>query len=236
MKHSEFYRVGFHDTNARGELSPAAALRYMQETAYLQLHKLGPTPKELTESGRGFVLSRIALSFYRPIRAYEEIEVQSWTCESKGYSFNRCYRIIKDGVIAAEGSSVWALIDLGRRRPIKTADFTYNFECDEPLELDVPKSIKMPESLRLVGEYTVAYSDTDTNLHMTNTRYPSLICDFIPDIKGKRVSNIAINFLGEAALGSTLKVYFAKYDDVAYVRTLGEDGTKNIEAEVVLES
>lgn len=235
MKHSEFYRVGYHDTDARGHLSPAAALRYMQETAYLQLHKYGPTPAELTASGRGFILSRIALSFYRPIGAYEEIEVQSWTCESKGYSFLRCYRILKDGMIAAEGSSVWALVDTERRRPIKVSDFTYNFDYDEPLELDVPKSIKMPENMRLVGEHTVAYSCTDTNGHMTNTRYPELICNFIPDIREKSVSNLAINFLGEAPSKETLRVYYGRYDDTAYIRTTSESGNKNIEAEVILE-
>ena len=235
MKHSEFYRVGFHDTDSKGWLSPAAALRYMQETAYLQLQKYGPTPAELTASGRGFILSRIALSFYRPIGAYEEIEVQSWTCESKGYSFIRCYRILHDTMIAAEGSSVWALVDTERRRPIKTSDFTYNFECDEPLELDVPKSIRMPEDMRLVGERAVAYSDTDTNMHMTNTRYPELICDHIPDMKDKRVSNLAINFLGEAPAGENLRVYYGRYDDTAYIRTQNESGQKNIEAEVILE-
>ncbi len=235
MKHSEFYRVGFHDTDSSGNLSAAAALKYMQETAYLQLHKLGPTPAELTSSGRGFILSRIALSYYRPIRAYEQIEVQTWTCESKGYSFLRCYRIIRGGIICAEGSSVWALMDFEKRRPVKVTDFSYNFEDDEPLELDVPKSIKMPESLRLVGEHTVSYSDTDSNRHMTNTRYPELICNFIPNMKDRRVSNLAINFLGEAPMDSTLKVYYAKYDDSAYIRTLREDGTKNIEAEVILE-
>ena len=207
----------------------------MQETAYLQLHKYGPTPAELTASGRGFILSRIALSFYRPIGAYEEIEVQSWTCESKGYSFIRCYRILQDGIIAAEGSSVWALVDLERRRPIRTSEFKYNFECDEPNEIDVPKSIKMPEDMRLVGEHTVSYSDADTNMHMTNTRYPELICNHITDIADKRVTNIAINFLGEAPIGSSLRVYYGRYDDTAYIRTQSEDAKKNIEAEVILE-
>ena len=235
MKHSEFYRVGFHDTDASGNMSAAAALRYMQETAYLHLHKYGPTPKELTDSGRGFILSRIALSFYSPLRAYEEFEVQTWTCESKGYSFLRCYRILREGVIVAEGSSVWALMDFERRRPVRVDDFSYNFEDDEPLDLDVPKSIKLPETTRLVGEHTVSYSDADTNGHMTNTRYPELICNFLPDMKGKRVSNLAINFLGEAPIETTLKVYFAKYDDVSYIRTLRPDGTKNIEAEVILD-
>ncbi len=161
--------------------------------------------------------------------------MQSWTCESKGYSFIRCYRIIRDGVIAAEGSSVWALMDIAKRRPIKVADFTYGFEDDEPLEIDVPKKIKLPESMRLVGEYAVNYSDADTNGHMTNTRYPELICDFIPDMRDRRVSNLAINFLSEAPIGTNLKVYYSRYDDTAYIRTVNESGAANIESEIILE-
>lgn len=235
MKHSEFYRVGFHDTDVSGNLTAASALRYMQETAYLQLQKFGPTPAELTAAGMGFILSRIALSFYRPLHAYENIEVQTWTCESKGYSFIRCYRILFDGVISAEASAVWALVDFRKRRPVKVSDFVYNFENDEMLDLDVPKRIKMPEEPHLVGEHTVSYSDTDTNGHMTNTRYPELICNFLPDMSGKRISNLAINFLEEAPMGSTLKVYYSKYDYTAYIRTQNESGNKNIEAEIILE-
>ena len=115
------------------------------------------------------------------------------------------------------------------------SDFVYNFECDEPLEFDVPKSIRIPEAVHLAGEHTVTYSDTDTNGHMTNTRYPELICNFIPDIKDRRVAYLAINFLAEAPTETPLKVYLSRYDDTAYIRTLRPDGTKNIEAEMILE-
>lgn len=237
MKWTETYKVNSHFTDADGIVRTSYMLKYMQETANLQLETLGPSNSQLREMGYAFLLSRLSMSFYKPVRAYETIEVQSWACESRGSSFNRCYRVLRDGMIVAEASSVWALVRLSDRKLMRVGDVTLNFDTDPALDLDLPRRLKIPDAanLVLVGERNVVYSDLDVNRHINNTNYPDILCDFLPDTAGKRVIAMGINFLSEAVLGETLKVYCAEYDGVYYMRTVKENGAVNIEAEIILE-
>lgn len=236
MKYSKTFSTTLHDTDANGIISASAALKFMQECAYSQLNDCGPSMDTLRkEYGLAFVISKITVSFYKPIHKFENLTVETWACESKGYSYLRCYRIIRDNTIVAEASSVWALINTESKRPTKVGEVDFNFACDEPLDLDIPRHIKMSDSPRLVGERAVMFSDIDENIHLTNTKYPDIICDYLPDMIKKRISKLTINFMSEAPFGEVLKVYRENDDENYFIRTKRKDGKTNIEAEILLE-
>ncbi len=232
MKWIENYRINSHDCDENGRVRPSLMLRYMQETANLQLRALGPTPEQLISEDRAFILSRVNMSIYGTLHAYEEIQVSSWACESRGVSFGRCYQIRRCGEIIAEAASVWGLIGISSRKIYRVEDAVLGFDTDEPLELDLPKRVHIPRDLplSLVGERTVVYSDIDANRHMNNTNYPDMLCGFIPDIAKKNVLNVSISFAAEAKQGETLKVYMTESDGTYYFRTVRQDGAINVEA------
>ena len=237
MKWTETFRINSHDCDPAGCVRASLILRYMQETANLQLQNLGPTGDELAELGAAFILSRINISIYRPLHAWEEITVSTWGCESRGVSFNRCYQIHCGGELVAEAASVWGLIGTTEHRLYRVDEIALGFGTDEPLELDAPKRVHIPRelSLALVGERPIVYSDIDRNGHMNNTNYPDMLCDFIPGMENKRVIACSISFAGEARLGETLKVYMAESDGQYYFRTMTTDGTTNVEAILMTE-
>jgi len=237
MKWIENYRVNSHDTDVNGIVSASAMLRYFQETANLQLHSLGPSNEQLRENGMAFILSKFSMSIYKPLHAYENITVETWACESKGVSFLRCGRILRGDMIIAEMISVWALLNLESKTFCRVTDVEFNFDTEDMLELDLPPRLTIPKELELTlaGERTIVYSDLDINRHMNNTLYPDMLCDFIPNMEGTRVIGISGNFISEAALGNTVKVYAAESDGAIYFRTVREDGKTGIEAEMILE-
>ncbi len=237
MKWTENYKVNSHFADACGIVRVSSLLRYMQETANLQMLALGPSNYQLRDMGYAFVLSRLSMSFYKPVFAHENITVQSWSCESRGSTYNRCFRILRDDMIIAEAASVWGLLRIADRRIMRVGEISFNFEDDPPLELDIPRRLKIPQSaqLVLVGERTAVYSDLDMNNHINNTNYPDMLCDFLPDMSGKRVISMGISFISEAVLGDTLKIYCGKSDGVYYIRTIKRDGSVNVEAEILLE-
>lgn len=237
MKWTENYRINSHDCDASGKVRASLILRYMQETANLQLRALGPTSEQLISEDRAFILSRINMSIYGTLHAYEDITVSSWACESHGVSFNRCYRMHRGDELIAEAASVWGLIGISDRKIYRVEDIMLGFEVDEPLELDAPKRVHIPRelSLSLVGERTVVYSDLDINQHMNNTNYPDMLCDFIPNMASKRILNVCISFANEARLGETLKVYMRYIDGTYYLRTVRSDGATNVEAMIMVE-
>ncbi len=237
MKWTENYRISSHDCDSSGKVRPSLILRYMQETANLQLRALGPTTDELIRDDRAFILSRINMSIYANLHAYDNITVSSWACESRGVSFNRCYQIRKSGELIAEAASVWGLIGISDKKIYRVEDVILGFDADEPLEIDAPKRVRIPRdiSLSLVGERPVVYSDLDINQHMNNTNYPDMLCDFITDAVNKQILNISISFAGEAKLGETLKVYTNHNDGQYYFRTVRSDGAVNVEAIIMVD-
>lgn len=237
MKWSENYCVNTHDCDAGGIVRASLILRYMQETANMQMKNLGPTNEELKRDGRAFLLSRINISLYHPLLACDEINVTSWGCESHGVSFNRCFQIRRGGEVIAEAASVWGLVGIESHKLYKVDEIKLGFDTDEPLELDVPRRVHIPRDLNmsLVGERPVVYSDLDMNCHMNNTNYPDMLCDFVPDMIGKRVISLSISFANEAKIGEVLKVYMTESDGQYYFRTVRGDGLTNIEAVMMLE-
>lgn len=238
MKHTEYYRINSHETDCNGNLRPSFVMRYMQETANLQFNSHHPTLYELNEDNKSFLLSRSSMSVYAPLRNFEDIKVESWACEGKGVTYVRCGRIYRDDVIIAEMITNWALVDRVDQRFIRQGEIEFGFGTDEPLELDMPRRINIPSDVEfsLVGERTVYYGDVDLYGHMNNTNYPDMLCAFLPNMKEKMVVRCTIGFLHDAPLGETLKVYLASEDaDTYYLRTVKEDGSVNVEAEILLE-
>lgn len=237
MKWTEKYRLGAAETDINNIASPSAILRYMQDSSNSHMMAMKPSYEELFNKGLSFVLSRITISMYSTISAHEEFEGETWAAPSKGVTFNRCYRLTKNGNIVAEASSAWALLNVPERKLCRVTDVELNYGEDAPLELDMPTRFRIPSDvqLTLVGERLVEYADCDLNGHMNNTRYPDILCSYIAPMKGVRASKMSISFVSEAPLGENLKIYCGVLDDVYYLRTIREDGKVNVEAEIYLE-
>ena len=236
MKYTENYKTKWHDTDAARAVRPSQYLVYMQETANLQLETYGPSLDKVRDELRlGFILSKIKLLFHKPLVAYEDISVRTWTCNSRGFSFNRCFDIHKNGELIAEAISFWALLNIDTRMLVRTDSFDLGIESDEPLDINVPRRIRQPEGeLALLGRREIRYSDIDYNMHMNNTRYPDMLCDFMPMDKIGRISEMTLEFLQESALGDTLSFYGANDGGRYYFKTVNTAGDVCLTAEVVV--
>ncbi len=238
MKTYEKFRADIHHCDASGSLKASALLKFMQECSTLQLENSSMSQQKLLEQKKSYVLTRLNMSIYKSICAYDEIEVATWPCESRGFSFNRCYQARLDGNIVAEATTVWGIIDFEAGRLCRVSDFECEIGTDEPLELDSPARIHIPSELELalVGERAVVYSDLDSNGHINNTNYADILCDFIPDMGNKRILMLGISYLSEAIHGELLKVYMTKSDGQYYIRTVKRDGSVNCEAIIMTEA
>lgn len=235
MKYTDKHKVLSQFTDAQGNLRAGAILRYMQEAAANAMAADGMSYDALAAQGRVFVISKITLSIYSDIHANEEIEVETWATESARASFNRAYRVVRGGSVVAEAVSVWALVDVQRKRLVTVADAALPYREDAPLDLELPARIPIQsDSLVLVDERRVRYSDIDRNRHMNNTVYADMLCDYVFRTGAGRISKMSISYINEAPLGCELKVYFCADDDTYYIRTVREDGKINCEAEIIL--
>ncbi len=237
MKFTRRYTTNWHDTDAQRRVRPTRLLVYMQETSNPHMTSCGSSLDALRdERGLAFILSKISLAIYRPLYAFEDIEVQTWTCRSRGFSFIRCFRILRGDEIIADAHSVWALVDINNKKFCRVEDSGYNFEDEEPLFLDLPQRFRLPDGceLRELGKRRIVYSDLDYNMHMNNTKYPDMLCDYMPIDDVGNIKGMVLSYLHEAAFGDTLAVCGCERDGVHYFRTVSEAGDICLEAQVVV--
>ena len=241
MYYSAHYRTKWHDTDGDGILRPSALLVYMQETANIQCREYGMDLNDLHHiEGKGFLLSRMMVKIFAPLHAYEDIEVRTWCIDNKGYNFIRCFAVYRGDEQMALAVSHWALLDVAEKKMIRTTDFRRDFPYGEmPDETLLPPRVRIPAAtdMEIVGARTIVYSDLDFNRHMNNTRYPDMICDFLPSMEGRRVSSLSLSYLREAAFGDTLAVSRAPMEGEGegyLIRTTRPDGAVCLEALVEL--
>lgn len=232
----DFYRmktfVDIHDVDYNGIAKTSSILKYIQSAAQAQLNDNGMSYDHLKENSRAFLLSRLKMEVLKPIRAYTPLTAITYPCESRGYSFLRCYALECDGETVARAMSVWALIDTNTHALVRVNDFNLGLPTLPPNEL-VLSAMKMPSSLIDVGGYGVHYGDVDQNRHMNNTKYPDMYSNFLP-LDNKMIRSITINYSGEAQIGDKLRVQRAEEGGFFYFRTLRSDGKVNSEAQIEL--
>jgi YbgC/YbaW family acyl-CoA thioester hydrolase len=248
MKFTYKIKTNWHDTDANRCVRPSKIVEYMQETANRQCESSGlPLEKLRDEKGLAFILGAISVNIYKPLHAYEEIEVRTWCKEAKSYIFMRYFDILRGGELIAEASSTWVLIDINTKNMVRASNFDFlgdKFYYDEPVDPTalLPKAkIAKDAIMTEVGNRKIMYSDIDYNMHMNNTRYPDMVCDYLSEMTDEsqayRVSALSLSYLKESHLGATLTVTRSDRgeDGTVSVRTLNESGETCLEAVVGLE-
>lgn len=210
MKYTRNIKVEWYDTDANRTVSPSRMMVYMMETANMQCDEYGFGLDKLRDNkGLGFVLGGIQASFIKPLYTGDEITVYTWCKPSRGYSFMRYFEIKKEGEIVARASSSWALLDVVNKSMVR-GDESYDcfFPYDEPIDnaLLPRRARTSKKEVVEAGKRRIVYSDIDYNMHMNNTRYPNMLCDFLPDMSGKRLSALSMTYLREAPLGAELTI------------------------------
>ncbi len=242
MKKITDITVNSHDTDGSGTVRLSCTVRYMQECAMLQLQHTHPTSEELRQRRQAFIISKMSVKCFAPLFAYDDLEVQTWLAAFHGVTYDRVYRIKRNGVTVAEAASIWCLIGSGKK--LLRADTWDNTPHTDDDSVDVAISHRSffpsDDTLEQVGEKLVSYGDIDSNRHFNNTHYPDMYCSFIPELNdfslGKKffISDYSVKFLNEAPLGERLTVYRSKTDDVYYFKTVRADGLINTEARLCI--
>ena len=234
------HKVSIHEIDINGNLYPSVLLTLMQEAAHGQFDEAGNNIKTMrTEKNLGLWVTRIAISVYDKIGEDDVVRARSSpTNDSRGLMFNRCYQLVRGDEVVAEAISVWTLLDTKEMKPIRFSDTDFGMPFEDPIEISAPARFPFPRDMELVeaGRHKVRYSDIDYNQHLTNTRYPNLICDMLPSLEGKRISEFSISFVNQAETGEDLTFLVGEADGAYYVRSLRGDGKVNVEARVKLEN
>ena len=237
MIFSQKFTTSWHDTDARRRVRPTQLLVYMQETSNAHLESMNCSLDMLRDEKKlAFILSKTRLEINAPLYAYENITVNTWTCESRGYAFSRFYQILRGEDIIATADTTWALISLKEKQLCRPESFPFEFEHEMPADMTLPSRFRVPkiEAMELVGERNIVYSDLDYNMHMNNTRYADMLCDFLPIDQVHNIKGMSLSYLHEAHFGDTVTVYGTHTEGKYLIRTVNSDGKACLEAEILM--
>lgn len=232
MRFDETYRINTNDADMNGVVSVSAVMRIMQDTASLAMEADKPSYDELFDSGYSFILSRFFVRISEPLYPHDTVVSETWASDGAGASCERYYRIERDGITVAEAASMWAIVDINKKKLVRPSSLDLHYRTDAPLGIAPMLRFCMPQGeYAMLGTRRIAYEDIDRNMHMNNTHYPDMLCGFIP-MEKRRVSEFAVNYRSEAPLGELITVTAAEADGEHFIRTMKEDGTVNVDCRI----
>lgn len=237
MKFIKNYTTRWHDTDANRVVRPTQLLVYMQETSNAHLDSTGHNLDKLRdEHSLAFLLSKTRIAISSPLYFPDDITVETFTAESRGFAFSRFYRILRGNDVIAEADTTWALINIKTGQLCRVDSFDFGFEHEPAIDVGLSPRFRVPhtDSLGLLGERPIVYSDLDYNMHMNNTRYADMLCDYMRIDDVSKIKGISISYLHEAAYNDKIKIYGLASDGKYSFRTINGNGDTGIEAEVIL--
>lgn len=179
--HRKEYPLRYADFDFQDILKPSALLALTQESACLSADELGFGYEALKPRGIAFVIVSTYCKCYFPIKLGSALTVETWPLPPRHVIFERAYRVLADGELAAAVSSRWCLVDLNDfslLRPDVMGETHENCPYRAEKSVEVP-SWKIPkaEHPREVYRMRVESSHCDHYLHANNTRYADFFFD-----------------------------------------------------------
>ncbi|WP_087066293.1 acyl-ACP thioesterase domain-containing protein [Intestinibacillus massiliensis] len=215
------HTLHFSHIDNQGVSRPSALFEFMQSAATRHANALHIGAEDLNIL---WVLTRMKLHQYRPLRLGETLRQQTWCAGAKGPNWCRGFRFWAGEDEVAAGYSIWAMLGREDHRIIR------------PTSAEAAKAYAIPpEGFPIPGKlacgaltphhiHTVRYSNLDLNNHLNNARIVDLVSDGLEldSERGRFVSEIQVNYTAECVCG----------DEIALSTGLTADGARAVFGQV----
>ena len=197
------------DCDINGRLRAGGLVNYFILSAINSAEKLGFGYNGLRSRHLFWVLSRMTIEIYKPLKWFDKAIVETWPKDVEGLLYLRDF-IVKDqqDEIVAKCTSGWLAIDIQSKRPRKVEEkFSYIFDRMK----NCHALQQLPDKLGPVTNgnnfnLNTTWFDFDLNKHVTSTRYVDWMFDTLPMdyLINHYPTNMSINFLKEILPGESI--------------------------------
>ena len=150
-RHTESFPIRAFECDPHGRLLPRTLCLLLQETAAAHASELGVAVETLLDRGVAWVLSQLRIAVDRWPAAGETLLIETWPEAASGTRIERRFRLLDgDGKVLGEAITLWLVMDLQRRRPVRlpeyvTATFGTLVGPNRPSRLDPIPALERPE-------------------------------------------------------------------------------------------
>jgi len=198
------------ETDMEARLRLGALVNLLVQSAINSADSLGFGFGGIRQQNLYWVLSRLTVEIYRPLKWYEKVKVETWPKNVEKILYLRDFFISDEKQdMVAKATSGWLAIDMNTKKAKKIDGIHSGLF----IHLKDKHAIQeMPEKLNPVPEgdifeFKTDYYDIDLNKHLSATRYIDRMMDTMP--VDFHVNNypkkLSVNFLKETMPGETLR-------------------------------
>ena len=205
------FKITSAETDMFTRLRVGALVNLLIQSAINSAESLGFGFSGLRKQQLFWVLSRLTVEIYHPLKWNQETEVETWPKTVEGLLYMRDF-IVRDKSqnIMARATSGWLAIDTETKKP-KVID---GLQAELFVHLKEKHGIQqLPEKLPTTpagDAFTIhsGYFDFDLNRHVTSTRYIDWMMDTFPvDFHFTNFpKRISVNFMKETMPGDSINI------------------------------
>ncbi len=229
--------IASFDVFPNSTVKPSALQQYMQQFGREDCDALGCTYIDMRNVNMVFVMTKMGITFNKPVFAYDELTVRTYNNCISGITFVREFEFYRDGEEVIHATTQWVIVKYDNRSIVRPREFPFaipehNIDCNT---ISLPRALNT-ENLAPAGERVVRLSDLDENDHLNNCVYSSIALDVLPyDRREDYVKEIRVIFRQEARINDVLTLQSGENEGRFVVSAHNSTGDKPcFEADCVL--
>ncbi|MCI9125985.1 MAG: hypothetical protein HFG28_02150 [Eubacterium sp.] len=199
-------KVSYSRLDKSGKVPYHEIINYLQDCSTFQSEELGVGVEHLKAQNKAWVMLAHKIQILRELQLGEEIIVGTCPTDFGKVMATRQF-FIKDktGAFVVKAESIWGLIDIQERIPIRIREEDYcKYMKETAFESIKPsRKIRFTGQGEIVGNVTVHGIDIDTNGHVNNANYLRMISDYLS--KDGYYNQVEIVYNKEALEGENIK-------------------------------
>ncbi|MFL0248159.1 acyl-[acyl-carrier-protein] thioesterase [Candidatus Clostridium stratigraminis] len=205
------YEIHYYEVDYKKRVLITSIVDYLEDAATKQSDELGIGMDYLVENDLGWVLFKWNIDMYKYPVYGEKILIRTCPCAMKKFYAYRTFELLNyKGERLGKAESIWFLLNIKKRRPVRVGEdilsaYGLTSNDDEPLEIE---NIKPLENYKYEKQFSVRYSDIDTNRHVNNEKYIAWAIETIPldTVLNYTLKNIKVTYEKETIYGEDIKV------------------------------
>lgn len=243
-RHTETFPIRAFECDLHGRLLPRTFCLLLQEAASAHASELGVSVATLIERGMAWVLSQLRIDVERWPRLGDKLTITTWPEAASGTRTERRFTVASaEGEPLGEAVTIWLVLDLERRRPVRLPDFVKQalsevVQSDAPATLDLIPAFASPRQVRAL---TVGYSDLDPVRHANNAAFVEWMVECTSGELWEHHDPelVAVHYLAECRLGDAVVAQCAPDEGVVEPPTMlhrlvrAADGTEAARARTI---
>lgn len=203
------YEIHYYQIDKTQKATALSLVNLLEDTAISHSQSIGLGIDELKSKGIVWLINCWNIIIDKYPKCHDRISIENWTSHfERFYATKEFYIKDIDGEIIARASTLWILMSIEKKRPIRIPlEFGEMYGINPEKAIDDPFSpIEYIDGYEAERKFDVRRRDIDTNEHVNNSRYMEWALEQVPaDVYDNHcLHSIEIKYKKETTLGNVI--------------------------------